>query len=158
MLRFAPGSARRSKLRSPERSRKMDTAWDWIIHWAKKKPSKAAIVLNGETFTYEYLATAIEATRQFLAQKLPALGAPPDERLTAIIAITPLLDAWVTLIAARSLGMDTLCVTRVDGFLVNKIKRLGCILVTEKAADKLRLSDEFQHKDKIVAIPGALYD
>lgn len=136
----------------------MNTAANWINHWAKKKPSKAAIVHNGKSFTYEYLATVIEATRLFLEQKLPGLASPADARATAVIAIDPLLDAWVSVIAARSLGMNTLCVTRVDGVLVNRTERLACILVSEQFAKTLRLSDDFQHKDKIIVIPDAIYD
>ena len=136
----------------------MKTAINWINHWAKKKPSKVAVIHNDKPFSYEYLATVIEATRRFLDQKLPALSVSPDDRPTAVVAIEPLLDAWVTVTAARALGMNTLCVSRIDGFLVNKIGRLACILVTEQVAKTMRLDDNFAHNDKIIIIPDALYD
>lgn len=136
----------------------MKTAVNWIIHWAKKKPSKAAIIHNGQTLSYERLAILVEATRQFLEQQLPDLSSPPDDRATAAIAIDPLLDSWVAVMAARSLGMNTLCVKRVDGYLVNGARRLACILVSEQGAKSLRHDENFAHKQKIIVVPDAIYE
>ncbi|MDB5643764.1 MAG: hypothetical protein JWN07_3081 [Hyphomicrobiales bacterium] len=135
----------------------METAVTWINHWAKKKPGKTALVLNGSPYAYEYLAMVIEATRKFLEQKLPDLTSTPDNRATAIIAIEPLLDAWVSVLAARSLGMDTLCVARVESFLVDRFANVACIVINESIVRTLRLSEGFAHKDKILILPDAIY-
>ncbi|MDB5641668.1 MAG: hypothetical protein JWN07_985 [Hyphomicrobiales bacterium] len=133
----------------------MSTALDWINHWAKKKPAKAALIYRGAPISYSYLAHVVETVRRFLEARLPVLDPGSGERPTAVLAISSLADAWVVTLAARALGMDTLSLPRPDHPLVESVKSVACLIVME--GEKVRLAPDTAHADKLIAIPASIF-
>lgn len=135
----------------------METAHTWINYWAKKKPRKAAIIYNGEAVSYGFFAAAIEATRQYLESKLDATSGGGASPGVVAIAIDSVLDAWVAVLATSALGLDTICVSNVEGILIGKLNDLRCIVVAQNEGKQHGIRDDVRRQQMIV-LPTSLYD
>ena len=79
-----------------------------IYQWARLQPDKAAIIGNDDVLSYRDFAHAINSARRFFAGK----GLQATQ--TALVLPGFLLDAWVFVMALRTLGLNTICVQSPD--------------------------------------------
>jgi acyl-coenzyme A synthetase/AMP-(fatty) acid ligase len=96
-----------------------------IEAWAQAQPSKTALVHNDHALTYREFASAIRATRGFLASQAPPAGS------VAIVLAQDLLSAWLLTMGARALGLTTIAVPSMDTVAVLALRDVACVLVAE---------------------------
>jgi acyl-coenzyme A synthetase/AMP-(fatty) acid ligase len=88
---------------------------DRIYQWARSQPKKTAIINDDISIDYASFSCAIDAARRFLEpHALTAAGR------TAIVFANSLSDAWVLLLALRSLGLNTIYLQSIED--VEKLK------------------------------------
>ncbi len=111
---------------------------DRIRHWGQVRPDATAIVWNESSLSYERFGKAIAATRRFLASRaLPESG-------TAIVLIPELLDAWLSILALRSLGLDTVAAASVGMAAGLDVRDAVCLVLNEnQACDRQAIAAQF---------------
>jgi len=130
----------------------MTTVGHWINHWAKAKPNKVAMVCNGAQVTYLQLASFVEATRAFME---PRVTPSPGE--TAVICAPWQSDAWTMMIAARALGYNTICLSKVDGVVIRALPRVGLIIVGEQDSAAISALKNSEHAERMLVVPDSTF-
>ena len=75
-----------------------------IFDWAERAPERTAAIHNGQVISYRMFAHSIALGRAYFA-RLGWIGAG-----FAAVAIHDLMDAWITIMALRSLGLTTIVI------------------------------------------------
>lgn len=75
---------------------------DFLTAWAEARPGAPALVTDGETVDWASFRTAV------LIAADAALAAGIRPGMTAIVAGTPILEAWAAVLALRALGVTTI--------------------------------------------------
>jgi len=88
-----------------------------ICDWSRRFPTKAAAVRNGVPVSYAAFCNAIDCAKSVLKTK----GLPPGK--TVVVVEHDILDSWIIVLAAQSLGLNTVCVRGVD--LVPELELTG---------------------------------
>ena len=96
-----------------------------INHWASVQPDKTALIHNDRPLTYRQFASAIGAAHRRLADQGLAEGS------TAIVLAQDLANAWLLVMAARSLGLTTVAVTSLGGIDGLRLRDVTCVLAAE---------------------------
>ena len=90
---------------------------DRIYEWARSQPMKPAIISGDDVpINYATCSRAIDATRRFLEPHALPVGR------TAIVLVHSPPDAWIILLALRSLGLHTICLWAIDHALRLKLR------------------------------------
>ena len=89
---------------------------DHIYKWARSQPKKTAIICDDVPINYASFARAIDASRRFLEPHALPVGR------TAIVLVHSPPDAWIILLALRSLGLHTICLWAIDHALRLKLR------------------------------------
>ena len=126
-------------------------AFDDIYRWAKSQPEKAAIIYNGQTFSYATLARGIEATRRFLERLNPPAGK------VAIVVLQNIADAWVNVHALRALGLTTICVPNIATARALQIRNVVCVVTTEVEQHTHGIQKSDLQGIPLIVMPSALY-
>jgi acyl-coenzyme A synthetase/AMP-(fatty) acid ligase len=122
-----------------------------IYRWARKQPGKTAVILNNRAISYLTFARAIDTTRRFLeAQNLPA-------STLAVVVSMNLFDAWLLVMAARSLGMTTIVVRSIDQAGTLKLRRVSCLLAHQNYQAELQPNNDSLAGVRRVIVPEAVY-
>lgn len=129
------------------------TVGEWVNHWAKHKPNKAAIIYEGTLITYGHLAAGIEASRDFIEKK----GAWAAGK-TAVICVQSPIRSWSLMIAARAVGLNTICLPKVNHGVISGIADLAFIAASEPEVDTIRLLGEAGYSDQVLVAPEAIYE
>ena len=90
-----------------------------IYEWAHSHPTKTAIVCDDVAINYATFSRAIDAARRFLEPY-----ALPAGRTAIVLVISP-LDAWILLLALRSLGFNTFCIDTIDHAIRFKLRNVA---------------------------------
>src|SRR5215510_10532886 len=104
-----------------------------IYEWARSYPTKTAVVLRGVAVNYAPFLRAIDAARRFLEPHALPAGR------TAIVLVNSPLDAWILLLALRSLGLNTICVYSIDHALWLKLRSVAFVVATQREATAHKL-------------------
>jgi acyl-coenzyme A synthetase/AMP-(fatty) acid ligase len=121
---------------------------DRIYEWARLQPDRTAVIYNDQAISYAAFAKAIEATRKFLAgQHLPAGS-------TAALVIYHLIDCWMTCIAARGIGLDTVVIRDISQGAQLKLRE-PCFVVVETELSAARIPES--NNANVIIVPQTLY-
>jgi acyl-coenzyme A synthetase/AMP-(fatty) acid ligase len=121
---------------------------DRIYEWARLQPDRTAVIYNDQAISYAAFARAIEATRKFLAgQHLPAGS-------TAALVIYHLIDCWITCIAARAIGLDTVALSDISKGAQLKLHQ-PCFVLVETELSAVRVPDS--NNAKVIIVPQTIY-
>src|SRR5262245_41171373 len=117
-----------------------------IFDWARSQPKKTAIVYNDDPISYASFARAIDAARRFLEpHALTAAGQ------TAIVFAKSLPDAWVLLLALRSLGLNTIYLESIED--VEKLKLRDVAFVVSHPGSRPR----HLAGTEVIVVPTTIY-
>lgn len=95
-----------------------------IYAHARRGPERNAVVYNGHRMGYGQFARLIEASRAYLARRVPANGG------IAVLSIGSLRDAWIQGLALRSLGLTTL-IAPSPPIAALGLPAVACVVATE---------------------------
>src|SRR5262249_28652931 len=123
---------------------------DRIYQWARSHPTKTAIICNDVAVNYASFSRAIDAARRFLEPHALPAGR------TAIVLVHSPPDAWIVLLALRSLGLNTICAYNIDTALWFKLRNVAFVVVTEHEATSRKLEPEALAGINVVTIPTAI--
>ena len=126
-------------------------AFDDIYRWATSQPEKAAMIYNGQTFSYATLARGIEATRRFLERLSPPAGK------VAVVVLQNIADAWVNAHALRALGLTTICVPNITTARALQIRNVACIVTTEVEQHSHNIQKSDLPGIPLIVMPSTLY-
>ncbi|HXQ14412.1 MAG TPA: AMP-binding protein [Caulobacteraceae bacterium] len=106
-----------------------------IYRWAREQPGKTALICNHRRVDYATLARAIEATRVFLeGQALPAS--------TVAAFVSPnMFDAWMFVMAARTLGLTTIVVETPAQAEALMLRNVSCLVAPQRQQVNLHTGD-----------------
>jgi len=93
-----------------------------IFDWARRTPDKAAVVFNGEAYSYRRFAHLIGTARGYFIRR--GFTGPGY----AVLAVNNLLDNWILKLALRSLGMTTVEVRFADGLGLLGLPNVRCVV------------------------------
>src|SRR5262245_25134791 len=125
---------------------------DRIYEWARSQPMKPAIISGDDVpINYATFSRAIDATRRFLEPHALPVGR------TAIVLVHSPPDAWIILLALRSLGLNTICVYDIDTALRLKLRNVAFVVVTEREATSHKLEPKKLAGINVLTIPTAIY-
>lgn len=126
-------------------------AFDDIYRWARSQPDKAAMIYNGQTFSYATLARGIEASRRFLERLNPPAGK------VAIVVLQNIADSWVDVHALRALGLTTICVPNIATARALQIRNVACVVTTEVEQHSHNIQKGELQGAPLIVMPSALY-
>jgi len=97
-----------------------------IYRWAHEQPFKTAVIANHRVIDYRAFVRAIDATRRFLQaqQVVPST--------VAAAVTTNVLDAWLIVMAARSLGLTTIMVESIGQADELQLRNVGYVIVPQR--------------------------
>jgi acyl-coenzyme A synthetase/AMP-(fatty) acid ligase len=122
-----------------------------IYQWARVQPEKTALIYNDVPYSYAMFARAIEATRGFLAcRNLPA-------GQTAIVLARSIYDGWLSIMALRSLGLNTICVASLKEAESLNIRNVACVVLPQAELATQKLSEEAFARVEFIVLPTAIY-
>jgi acyl-coenzyme A synthetase/AMP-(fatty) acid ligase len=122
-----------------------------IYQWAKRQPDKTAVIWNDVPLSYRAFSNAIRAGCDFFQREDLAVGR------TAVVLVPGLLDAWIVVMALRSLGLNTICVRSIEKIESLKISDIACVVVAQTEAAVHNLAARAPSGAKVVAIPPSFY-
>jgi len=122
-----------------------------IYEWARFHPTKTAIICNDVAINYASFSRSIDAARRFLEPHALPAGR------TAIVLGHSSADAWVILLALRSLGLNTICVYDIDAALWLKLRNVAFAVVTQPGATSHKLEPKTLAGINVLTIPTAIY-
>ncbi len=123
---------------------------DRIYEWARSQPMKPAIISNDVSINYAAFSRAIDAVRKFLEPHIQQAGR------TAIVLVHSPADAWIILLALRSLGVDTFCIDTIDHALWLKLRNVAFMVVTQCEATSHKLEAKTLAGINVLTIPTAI--
>jgi acyl-coenzyme A synthetase/AMP-(fatty) acid ligase len=117
-----------------------------IYDWARSQPKKTAIIYNDVPINYASCARAIDAARRFLEpHALTAAGR------TAIVFANSLPDAWVLLLALRSLGLNTIYLESIEDVEKLKLRDVAFVVSHPDSRPRHLASTE------VIVVPTTIY-
>jgi acyl-coenzyme A synthetase/AMP-(fatty) acid ligase len=124
---------------------------DRIYEWAKRQPEKPAVIWNDVPLSYRSFSNAIRTSCDcFQRENLPV-------GRTAIVLANGLLDAWIIVMALRTLGLNTISVDSIKQVESLKIRDVACIIVTQAEAAAGNLTGTATGGAKVVVVPPTIY-
>jgi acyl-coenzyme A synthetase/AMP-(fatty) acid ligase len=121
------------------------------IHtWAATQPTKPAVICNGAILTYAEFSRAITVVRGLLE-----VHAPPPGRM-ALVLVDDLLDAWVLVLALRSLGLTTVAVQSLAQARDLGLRDAAWVVVTADEKARHALEGEVPAGASLVTCPRAM--
>ena len=121
-----------------------------IYEWAKRQPDKTAVIWNDVSLNYRSFSNAIRAACDFLQRENLPTGR------TAIVLVNGLLDAWILVMALRSLGLNTISVNSLATAQSLSISDVACIIVTQTEAPVRNLTAIATSGTKVVTVPASI--
>ncbi len=123
-----------------------------IKFFAATEPHKTAICAGELKLSYELFSLFIDKTRSFLDRSIPRKDG------TTIIAISNLPESWIVLLAARSLGLQTIAVQSLEVLHTLGDIDIGCI-VTSEFGPMPEFEQEARHLQvPVIRVPTAVYE
>src|SRR5262245_28582991 len=122
-----------------------------IYEWARSHPTKTAVVLRDVAVNYAAFLRAIDAARRFLEPH-----ALPTGR-TAIVLVHSPLDAWILLLALRSLGLNTICIDTIEQAELPNLRNVAFVVVTQPELNSHKLEAKTLAGINVLTIPTAIY-
>ncbi len=119
---------------------------------ASEHPSKPAIIHNSTTIQFSQFANAIGTTAEFIATY------DLTEGHNAVIVIDDRLDCWTAILALQSLGLNTICVHRVEVLKILAIKNIAAFVTTEKELSQYQVKFGALAGSRTVRIPNPEYN
>ncbi len=124
---------------------------DLIADRARTHPDRSAVIQNDVAISYATVARAIAAARRhFAASSLPSNG-------LAIVRTALLVDSWCTVIALRSLGIDTICVPSLAAIAALDLKDMICIVTGSNEGEREDLNAPAVAGKQIIPLPADLW-
>lgn len=121
---------------------------DRMYEWARIQPEKIALIQNEVSISYGVLAQAIEVARIYFAQKNLPYGK------TAVVIIERLRDAWINVLALRSLGLVTICAHSMAAARELNIGDVACVVTTQADIASQRLHGSLPAGAQLVIVPS----
>jgi len=123
-----------------------------IYEWARSQPTKTAIICDDIPISYASFSRAIDRARSFLERH-----ALPANR-TAIVLVNSPLDAWVLVLALRSLGLNTICVNSLEWAASLQLRQLACVVVTQCECKSRKLEAKTLAGTPVIVVPTVVDD
>src|SRR5262249_22617976 len=120
-----------------------------IYEWGRSHPTKTAIICNDVAINYASFSRAIDGVRRFLGPH-----ALPAGRTAIVLAHSP-ADAWIILLALRSLVLNTICVQSIERAEQLKLRDVAFVVVTESELNSHQLRG--QTLTQVIVLPTAIY-
>jgi len=122
-----------------------------IYEWARSQPNKTAVVLEDAAINYASFSRAIDAARRFLKPHALPAGR------TAIVYVNSPLDAWILLLALRSLGLNTICINTIEEAEELKLRNVAFVVVTQSELSSHKLEAKILAGINVLTVPRAIY-
>src|SRR5262249_52951277 len=123
-----------------------------IYRWARSQPMKPAIIGGDDVpINYAAFSRAIDATRRFLEPHAVPVGR------TVIVLVHSPPDAWIILLALRSLGLHTICLWAIDHALQLKLRNVAFVVVTESEPNSHKLQANRLPRINVIRNTRAIY-
>jgi len=122
-----------------------------IYEWARSQPNKTAVILDDVAINYASFSRAIDAARRFLEPHALPAGR------TAIVLVNSPLDAWILLLALRSLGLNTICVRTIEIAEQLKLRNVAFVVVTQSELSSHKLEARALAGINVLTVPKAIY-
>lgn len=92
---------------------------------SKQTPSKTALVYNGIPISYlKFHLTIIRIINDWKTYSLPS-------NTVAVVYVKNIIDTWTATIALQSLGLITICITKLADIDELKISNISCIVICQ---------------------------
>jgi acyl-coenzyme A synthetase/AMP-(fatty) acid ligase len=124
---------------------------DHIYKWARSQPKKTAIICDDVPINYASFARAIDTSRRFLEPHALPAGR------TAITLVNSPLDAWILVLALRSLGLNTIHVKSIAAAEHLKLRHVACVVVTQSEFDSHKLQAKTLAGINVIIVPTPIY-
>ncbi len=119
--------------------------------YSKLTPTKIALVYNGKPISYlKYYSTIARIANQWKIYSMPT-------NTVAIVFIKNIIDNWTATIALQSLGLITICVTKLADIQDLKIKNISCIVICQFNQAELKNTLGNISNYKIIDYPDEIY-
>ena len=122
-----------------------------IYEWARSQPTKTAVVLGDVAINYASFSRAIDAARRFLEPH----ALPPGR--TAIVLVHSRPEAWILLLALRSLGLNTICIDAIEQAELPNLRNVAFVVVTQSELNSHRLEAKTLAGINVLTVPRAIY-
>ncbi len=124
---------------------------DVLRKWAKSTPHNPVIGANGQEFSYLEFVRAVEACRNYLdAFRLP-------RGTVAVVNVKARVDAWVVLIATRSLGLTTIVLADLARSSELALRNVSCILQIETEPQDMYGAPAYLPGAQRIILPAAAF-
>ena len=130
----------------------MKNTLEAIKFFAATEPRKIAISAGELKLNYELFSLFIDNTRSFLDQSILRKDG------TVVIAIGNLPESWFVLLAARSMGLQTIAVQSPDALHKLGDIAIGCIVTSEMGPMPAFEQDAHRFQVPVVRLPLAIYE
>lgn len=122
-----------------------------IYRWAAVQPDKPALIHDDQPVSYAEFARGIDAARRFLGGQDVPVGK------TAVVLVRHYVRQWCVVFALRSLGMDTICVERLEDVETLALRNIGAIVVTPTDAVRCGITRPKAHGQRITFVPDKIW-
>lgn len=124
---------------------------DSIYRRARTDPTRTALCADDVKVSYLRFARGIDAMRRAMAAHQLPVGS------TAIVAIRSLLDGWTTVLALRSLGLQTVAVMNLDDALALGLADVSCVVTDPQKYEQSRFMGQHWPGVRLVRVSEAIY-
>src|SRR5215471_9937636 len=122
-----------------------------IYEWAHSHPTKTAIVCDDVAINYASFSRAIDAARRFLEPHALPAGR------TAVVLVNSPPDAWILLLALRSLGLNTICIDTIEQAELPNLRNVAFVVVTQSELNSHKLEAKTLAEINVLIVPSAIY-
>src|SRR5262249_47365213 len=114
-------------------------------------PTKAAIICNDVAINYASFSRSIDAARRFLEPHALPAGR------TAIVLVYSPAEAWIILLALRSLGLNTICLQSIERAEQLKLRDVAFVVVTQSELNSHQLRGRTLTGTQVIVVPTTIY-
>ncbi len=122
-----------------------------IYQRALSQPDRPALIWNDISLNYLSFWNAIRLTCDFFQQQnLPVGG-------NAIVLVQSLSDAWIIVMALRTLGLNTICIRSNEHAQSLRTRDAACVITTQTEATAYDLATNVSGDTKVIVIPSPFH-
>ena len=122
-----------------------------IYRWAAQQPARTAIIHDDRPVSYAAFAQGIDAARRFLLPHDMPVG------MTAVVLVHHYVRQWCVLLALRSLGMNTICVEKLEDVETLRLGNIGAVVTTPEDAARCRVTRPKAFGRRITIVPDKIW-
>jgi acyl-coenzyme A synthetase/AMP-(fatty) acid ligase len=128
----------------------LTTITNRIYELARCQPTKTAVIHNDTPLSYAAFSRTIDVSCRFLEQQKLPVGR------TAIVLSNNILDCWMTVIALRTIGLNTIVIQSIAQVADLKLRDVVCVVFTEPQQCAHNLNTNTLTGAKVITVPSAI--